>query len=115
MEHPVIRTRRIELVDKDGNITLTLDAPYGIRLWGKDGKVRGGLGLLTTDRPALTFFHGPVPRVDLRLDEKGNPDFTMVGNRQLEVAELGIRAGDKEEQQNKKAKRRRPTATKKGA
>ena len=49
------------------------------------------------------FFHGPMPRVDLRLDEEGNPDLTLVGNRQLETAEVLIRAWDKENQQNKRA------------
>ena len=115
MEHPVIKARSIALLDKDGKVTLTLDGTNGIRLWGKDDKLRGSFGLLTTGQSALMFFHSPVPRVDLRLDEEGNPDLTMVDNRQLEAAELSIRAWDKEEQQHKKTKRHHPTATKRGA
>jgi hypothetical protein len=114
IKHPVIKARSIELIDNDGNVTLTLDGTHGIRLWGKDDKIRGSFGLLTTDRPALLFFHGPMPRVDLRLDEKGNPDFTMVGNRQLGAAALCIRAWDQEDEQKKNAKRRQSTAKKKG-
>jgi hypothetical protein len=63
-------------------------------------------------QPALMFFHGPMLRVDLRLEETGNPDLTLVGNRQLETAEVLIRAWDKEDQQNEKAKKPTKRTTK---
>src|SRR5262245_58223936 len=109
------QTQRLLIVNANGKPRTCLDATYGLRLLGEDGsRPHASLGVLTTGQPALLFLYGPMPRVELRLDEQGNSDFTMVGNRQLEVAELCIRAGDNEEQQDKKAKRRQPTAAKKG-
>ena len=96
----VITTQKILIVDANGNPRICLDAEYGIRLSGEDGRPKASLGLLTMGQPALMFFHGPMPRVDLRLDETGNPDLTLVGNRQLETAEVLIRAWDMDRRHN---------------
>jgi hypothetical protein len=107
-----ITTQKILIVDANGKPRICLDAEYGIRLLGEDGRPKASLGLLTTGQPALLFFHGPMPRADLRLDEEGNPDLTLVGNRQLEVAEALIGAWDTEDQQNNKAKKPTKRTTK---
>ena len=60
------------------------------------------------------FFHGPMPRIDLRLEETGNPDLTLVGNRQLEAAEVLIHAWNKEDQQTQKAKKKATHVRKEG-
>jgi hypothetical protein len=106
-----ITTQQILIVDANGKPRITVDAEYGIRLLGEDGRPKASLGLLTTGQPALMFFHGPMPRVDLRLDETGNPDLTLVGNRELETAEVLIRAWDKEDQEPQKATKKRNTKT----
>jgi hypothetical protein len=109
----VMTTQKLLIVDANGKPRICLDTEYGIRLLGEDGRPKACLSLLTTGQPALMFFHGPMPRVDLRLDETGNPDLTLVGNRQLETTEVLIRAWDKEDQQNKKTKKKaHPTQAK---
>jgi hypothetical protein len=110
----VVKTHKILIVDANGKPRLCLAAEYGIRLLDEDGRPKASLGLLTTGQPALMFFHGPMLRVDLRLDETGNPDLTLVGNRQLETAEVLIGAWDKEDQQAQKAKKKIPHARKAG-
>jgi hypothetical protein len=73
----VMKTQSILIVDANGKPRIALDAEYGIRLVGEDGRPKASFGFLATGQPALMFFHGPMPRVDLRLDETGNPDLTQ--------------------------------------
>lgn len=101
----VVRARRIELVDEQGNIKITLDAQGEgsvMRLWGKDGRVKASFGLLTTDQPAVLFLDGYLPRVDLRLEEDGQPSFGLVHDRTMNACEIFIKAANKQQRQAKR-------------
>ena len=90
---PVLRARRIELVDEHGEIKITLDAKETgsvIRLWGKDKSLKASFGLLTSAQPALLLLDGYLPRVDLRLEEDGQPNFGFVQNRHMAACEIFI-------------------------
>ena len=112
----IIRARRIELVDEHGNIKITLDAQAEgsvMRLWGKDRRVKGSLGLLTTDQPALLLVDGYLPRVDLRLEEDGQPSLGLVHDRTMHACEIFIEAANKQERQAKRTAKQRPAKAKK--
>jgi hypothetical protein len=112
----IVRARRIELVDEHGDIKITLDAQAQasvMRLWGKDGRVKGSFGLLTTDQPALLLLDGYLPRVDLRLEDDGQPSFGLVYDRSMNVCEALIEAGKKQERQEKRTAKQRPAKAKK--
>jgi hypothetical protein len=99
LEYPVLRARRIELVDENGKIRITLDGMAAgpcLRLWDAEGQMKCSLGLLTTGQPTLMFFTGYMPRVNLRLDKQGDPAFSLIDTATLEVAEVMIEAWKKE-------------------
>ena len=111
----VIRARRIELVDEQGDIKITLDAQTTgsvIRLWGKDAHLKASFGLLTTDRPALLFLDGYLPRVDLRLEEDGQPNLGFVQDRHMDVCETFIENAKRRERQAKRKAKKEPTQSK---
>lgn len=112
LEKPhVVRTPRIELADKHGNVRITLDAlPDGpcIRLWDKDHRVKASFGLLTTDQPTLLFLEGYLPRVDLRLEEDGQPSFGMISDRSMNVAEVLIERGKRLTKQLERKAKKQP-------
>jgi hypothetical protein len=43
-----IKTQKILIVDANGKPRICLDAEYGIRLLGEDGRSKASLGFLTT-------------------------------------------------------------------
>jgi hypothetical protein len=109
---PVVRAQRLELVDEQGAIKITLDTQETgsvIRFWGKDRKVKAALGMLTTDRPTLLFLDGYLPRVDLRLEEDGQPSLSLAQNHYLDLCEVFIEAGKKQRRKEarQKAKQQR--------
>jgi hypothetical protein len=111
--HPsqIVRARRIELVDENGDIKITLDAQAEgsvIRLWGKDKRPKASFGLLTTDQPALLLLDGYLPRVGLRLKDDGQPSFELVHDRTMNACEIFIENAKRLERQAKhKAKKGR--------
>jgi len=108
---PVMRARRIELVDENGDIKIALDAQAEgsvIRLWGKDNKLKASFGLLTTDQPALLLLDGYLPRVDLRLEDDGQPSLGMVRDRTMDVCEIFIENAKRQERQAKSKARKQP-------
>ena len=98
----VVRAQRIELVDEQGHIKITLDAQTQgsvIRLWGQDGKLKASFGLLTTDQPAILFLDGLFPRVDLRLEEDGQPSFSLIPDRTMAIAKTMLEAIQEEQEE----------------
>jgi hypothetical protein len=95
----IIRARRIELVDEHGVLKITLDARAEesvIRLWGKDGSLKAAFGLLTNDQPGLLFLDRYLPRVDLRLEEDGQPSFGLAYDRTMHACEIFINSAERQ-------------------
>src|SRR5262245_55040053 len=101
----VVRARRVELVDEEGNVKITLGTQKigpVIRLWGRDNRVKASLGLLTTDQPALSFLDGYLPRVDPRLEEDGQPTLGLVQDRHMDACGILIENAKRLKQQAKR-------------
>lgn len=113
----IIRARRIELVDEHGVLKITLDAHTEepvVRFWGKDGNLKAALGLLPTGQPILTFLDNYLPRLDLRLEEDGQPTLGWADDRTLKACEILIEnAHRREREATRKAKKKHAPRTKK--
>ncbi len=108
----VVRARRIELVDEQGDIKITLDAGESgsvIRLWGKDHRLKASFGLLTSDQPALLLLDDHFLRVDLRLENDGQPSLGMVHNRTMDMCAIFIEHANRLERQAKRKTKKEPT------
>jgi hypothetical protein len=79
-----LKAQRLEIVDKHGKLKIMLDGATNgpvVRLWGSDGTLKASLGILKTDQPALMFWEGLVPMMDLRLQEDGAASLGLINTQ----------------------------------